>query len=133
MSAAVVIRHVLVGKSAMTSVVPAVRIRLGVLPVGQQLPAIGITSVSNVPYNSLGLNSPRRLVRERVQVTAYAQSYPQLDQIMALVGRAISNVYGTVADVDVQAIVPGQVGPDLERMDPQIFMRSRDYLVTYLQ
>lgn len=133
MSATIVIRHALVGKTAMTSLVPAARIRLGVLPVGQALPSIGIVSVSGVPHNTLGLNSPNRLVRERVQVTAYAQTYQQLDQIMGLIEQSVSNVYGKVAGMNVQAIAPGLVGPDLESLDPQIFMRSRDFFVTYLQ
>lgn len=133
MSATVVIRHLLVGNTQVAALVPTGRIRLGILPLGTELPAIGITSVSGVPHNTLSMAEPQRLVRERVQVNVYAQGYPELDQIMAIVAQAVKNRFDTIAGLKVRSIVPNTIGPDLEYIDPVIFTRSMDFHVSYLQ
>ena len=133
MSATTVIRHLLAGSAAVTGAVPAGRIRLGILPLGTRLPAIGITSVSGVPRNTLSMAEPQRLVRERVQITLYAANYPDLDRVMWLVAGAEGNRRETIAGLVVRSIVPSTIGPDLEYIDPVIFARSADFHVSYLQ
>lgn len=133
MSATTVIRSILAANAALAARVPPTRIRLGILPQGLDLPAIGITSVSGVPRNTLSMAEPKRLVRERVQVTVFGKTYPELDQIARLIPKAVSSVRATVAGLEVQAIVPGTIGPDLEYIDPVIFTRSFDFHVSYLQ
>ncbi|MFT0532268.1 DUF3168 domain-containing protein [Castellaniella hirudinis] len=133
MSAVPVIRSLLAGNAILTTAVPAARVFIGAVPLEVALPAIGITTVSGIPQNTLGMHEPQRLVRERIQVTVYAATYPSLDAVMDLVHRALPNTRGLIADLNVQSIVPSTVGPDLEIPKPQIFIRSRDYHVTYLQ
>lgn len=133
MSAVVAIRHLLVGNSLLTAAIPASRIYIGLVPLGAQLPAIGITTVSGVPRSTLSMAEPRRLIRERIQVTVYAKAYPDLDRICDLVGKALPNTYDTIAGLKVQSIIPSTLGPDIEGIDPKICIRSRDHHVTYLQ
>ena len=133
MSATTVIRAILVANAALTARIPAGRIRLGALPLGLDLPAIGITSVSGVPRNTLSMAEPQRLVRERIQVTVYGKTYPELDQAARLVPQAVKSARGTVAGLLVRAVIPDIIGPDIEHIDPVIFARSFDFHVFYLQ
>ena len=132
MSATTVIRQLLVGRATVLASVPADCIRIGVLPQGTPLPAIGITTVSGVWRNTLSMAEPRRLMRERVQVTVHAKTYPELDRVIRLVAQALPNTRDTIANVDVLSIVASTIGPDLERIDPVISTRSLDYHVSYL-
>lgn len=133
MSAAAAVRALLVGNDSVVGSVPAARVFTGTVPLGVALPAIGITTVSGVPRNTLGMHEPNRVMRERVQVTVYANTYPGLDAVMGLVRQALPNTRARLAGLDVQSAIPSTVGPDLEIPEPQIFTRSRDYIVTYLQ
>lgn len=133
MSATVVIRHLLVGNTQVAALVPASRIRLGILPLGTELPAIGITSVSGVPHNTLSMAEPQRLVRERIQVTVYGKTYPEMDQTLRAVVNAVRNRFETIAGLAVRSIVPSTIGPDIEYIDPVIFTKSIDFHVSYLQ
>lgn len=132
MSAVVALRAVLVEQAAITDLVPTKRIYVGVLPMGTVLPAIALTSISATPRNTASMQEARRLHRERVQITVYAKTYPRLDQIMLALAQSVKNQRMDIAGISVQSIVPAGVGPDFEGVDPVMFIRSADYVVSYL-
>lgn len=132
MSAVVALRSVLVGQTAITSLVPSARIFVGVLPLKAVLPAIALISVSATPRNTLSMQESQRLSRERVQVTVYAKTYPGLDRLMLALTQAVRNQRMEIAGINVQSILPAGIGPDFEGTDPVMFVRSADYLVSYL-
>lgn len=130
MSATVVLLAEINGKPNLST--SASRVHLGLLPQGVKLPAITITSVSGAPRNTVSMLEPNRIVRERVQVTAYAKTYKQLDELMRGITQSIKNKRGEIAGMQVQSIIPAGIGPDLEGVNPAILARSTDYFVTYL-
>lgn len=108
------------------------RAYLGLLPQGVRLPAITITSISGAPRNTVSMREPNRVVRERVQVTAYAKTYKELDELMLTITQSIKNKRGEIAGMRVQSIIPAGIGPDLEGANPVMLARSADYFVTHL-
>lgn len=132
MSAVAVIRSVLAGDVAVTSKVPASRIVIGVVGQAITLPAIGITSVSATPRNTLSMAEAQRLTTERVQVTVFASTYPVLDDVCKRVRAVVTNRRQTIATLKVQAILPDNIGPDMQTINPLIYMRTLDFKVFYL-
>lgn len=132
MSATTVIRHELASISAVLDAVPASRIFIGMLPKGTALPAIGITSVYGEPRNTLSMRESSRLIHERVQVTAYARSYPELDGLIRIIAGQIKNKRGEITQLQVRSIIPLSVGPHLEGVSPVIHTQSLDFRVSYL-
>lgn len=112
--------------------VPYGRVYLGLLPEKTRLPAITITSISGAPRNTVSMLEPNRVVRERVQVTVYAKTYKELDELMRTITQSIKNKRGEIAGMQVQSIIPAGIGPDLEGVNPTMLARSADYFVTYL-
>lgn len=133
MSATTVIRRQLVDSDALSALVPPARTFIGKIPLNTQLPALSIRAVSIAPRNTLSMAEAKRMVTDRVQVTVHARTYPEKDAILDLVRRAVSNVYGVVAGVQVRSIVPAGVGPDLDTDNPRVFTRSRDYKVSFIE
>lgn len=129
MSATVVLLAEINGKPSIST---SKRVYLGLLPQGAKFPAITITSVSGAPRNTVSMLEPNRIVRERVQVTVYAKTYKELDELMRATTRSIKNKRGEIAGMQVQSIIPAGTGPDLEGVNPVMLARSADYFVTYL-
>jgi hypothetical protein len=77
------------------------------------------------------------IVTSRLQVTAFADTYPQLASLLDLVRLACVNRRGTIAGVTVHNVRLDSVGPDAVSDEGEnagrIFMRSIDFLVTVTQ
>lgn len=130
MSGVAVIYHLLANDASLTAVVPAAKIKAGVVPVNTELPAISIRQISGTELIVIkrGLNQQ---VTERIQVTVNASTYTQQKEIIGLIRDALPGTHGTVNSISVLSLTYESDGPDLEYESPHIFEQSMDYLVTY--
>ena len=110
--------------------VPAARIFSGPIPLNATLPAIGVTSVSNVPSTNVSMLNTT-LMTERVQVTLYATTYPTQKSILALIRTALANAHGTVNGFTCESIVPAGEGPDIFDDVTLVYEQSADYLIRW--
>lgn len=133
MSGVAVITNRLLAYSALTAVVPASQIYPGIIPDGTPLPAIAVSLVDALPRNTVSMRESHGVSRDRVQVTVQAETYPAKDQILALVLRACPNQRGTINGFSVLSILPDGVGPDIDSINPNIFVKSRDFIVAWLE
>lgn len=125
-----VIRALLVGAATVVAKVPADRIIAGTLKEGVELPALGITEVSSVPYGAIDGHAEYSVVTSRVQVTIMAKAYPDVKGLVDLVRRACNFQRGLIAGVDVISVVRDTVGPDMSD-DAGNSFQSIDFKVTY--
>jgi hypothetical protein len=133
MSGVAVIRHLLANAAAVTAMVPATRIKAGVLPLNTPLPAISVTQISSVPYNFVNTNESLRMHTDRVQVTGLSQDYASLKALLQLALDACPNQRGTVNTFLVDSIEPAFAGPDLYDQTTNIHESSRDFIVRWLK
>ncbi len=140
MSGVAVIRALLVAAAPVTNVVPAPRIMAGDLPINTAMPAIAITQVSGTERLTISMVETPRMHTERVQVsvllkntsaTPVGTGYPGVKALLALVLAACPNQHGTMAGVDVDSILPDQVGPDLQDDVTGLISQSHDFIVKY--
>jgi hypothetical protein len=130
MSGVAVIYHLLANDASLTAVVPAAKIKAGVVPINTELPAISIRQISGVELSVIKRGTNQQAT-DRVQVTVNASTYVQQKQIIALIRAALPGTHGTVNSVSVLSLTYESDGPDLEYENPHIYEQSLDYLVTY--
>lgn len=116
--------------AGLTDTVPADRITSGVIPQGSTLPAIGLNHVSTVRRNGVKGGEDAYCV-ERVQVTVFAATYPNLRAVMALVRGAVSRKPGVVNGTKVDSILTDLEGPDFRDDEAGIYARSQDFIVNF--
>lgn len=133
MSGVYVIRYLLANAAAVTAVVPVTRIKNGVIPLNTTLPAISVTQISSVPYNTIRINETPKMHTDRVQVTCLSTDYAQIKSLLALVLAACPSQCGTVNSVSVDSITPESEGPDLYDQATNIHEGSRDFIVKWLK
>lgn len=131
MSGVGIAQYLLSQNAGLIAVVPAARIKAGVLPLNTVLPAISVTKISAQQYNNLAQNSASYLVQERVQVTVLAPTYPLVKSILALVRAALPQTRGTVNGFACDAIYPDTEGPDLYDHTTLTHEGSADYRITF--
>jgi hypothetical protein len=127
-----IVGALLYADQAVTTAVPQARIKAGTLPQSIALPAILLTSISATDLRMLASDTPRR-VTERVQVTLAVSSYDQVDTLLRLIRRACAGKVGTIADIAGVSVLTDGVGPDFMDEQTSIFMRSQDFLVSFLE
>jgi len=130
MSAPAIVWFKLKTNAALIAQVPAARIFSGPIPLNATLPAIGVTSVSNVPSTNVSMSNTT-LMTERVQVTLYATTYPTQKSILALIRTALANAHGTANGFTCESIVPAGEGPDIFDDVTLVYEQSADYLVRW--
>ena len=133
MSGIIAIRYLLANNAPLLAKVPAAKILAGVIPIGTDLPAIGLNTISSSERNTVAMNSQKVMATERVQVTVQTKSYADQKAILELVRKAVPNTHAMVNGIQVDSILPDSVGPDMRDDDMQIFLQSRDFLVKYLE
>lgn len=134
MSGVAIIRALLAAAPEVTALVPAARIIAGVAPQGTPLPNISVSSVSHRELDTIARDGPRVTLRERVQVTVHAATYPTQKAIIRAARLGPGTHRGTVAGFDVKAVQPDVVGPDLNGgEDDGIYEQSRDFIVTFAE
>lgn len=131
MSGTAIAHYLLRTNTALTAVVPAGRIKNGIIPVGATLPAISISKISAVQRNTVSMGSGTYLVTERVQVTVETQLNTAPVDILALIRGALPFTSGTVNGFPCVSIIPDLEGPRLEDLTNQIVSESADYMISY--
>lgn len=114
----------------MIAQVPAARIFCGPVPINTTMPAIGVTSISNVPGMNLSMTG-NTVMSERVQVTVYAGTYPLMKSLMALIRTALANTHGTVNSINCESITPAGEGPDFYDDVTLLHEQSADYMIKW--
>lgn len=131
MSGVKVVRYLLANNAPLTAVVAAAKIAACPVPLNTTLPAIAVMQISGVQTNNVAMNSAAYQVRERIQITAYAETYPALKSILALARAALPLSHGTVAGVVVDSVLPDSDGPDLFDSDTETHEQSIDFIVKF--
>ena len=125
------VRYLLANSAGLTGQVAATKIMAGVLPQGTAAPAVSIMSVSAIrPQNIADASG---MVRERVQVTVLAATYPALKTVQGLVRAALPRSRGVVNGCAVDSIIPDVQGPDFTDPDNGLYIGTQDYMVTYTE
>jgi hypothetical protein len=130
MSGVNVIGELLRADANLLAIIPAERIKAGLLPENAAIPAIAVTQISGVDRNILSQGETRR-VAERVQVTVLASNYRQKRALLQLVRYACADKRGDIAgEADVVVLTDG-TGPDFLSDDSAIWMQTQDFTVSY--
>ena len=141
MSGVAVIRYLLANAAAVTAVIPAAKIMAGDLPLNTVMPAIAVTQISGMPYNTIKVNDSPKMHTDRVQVSVLMKGpqgspsgsgYPGVKAMMPLVLAACPNQRGTINNIVVDSIVPDILGPDLFDDATSLYSQSRDFIVKWL-
>ena len=106
-------------------------IMAGTIPADAGLPAVGVKEVSRTELDTVARGGATSLVTARVQVTAYAGSYPAMKDVLAATKLGAGTFTGMVAGVYVCSVLRDGVGPDLSDDAPGLYEQSRDFKVTY--
>lgn len=140
MSGVAVVRYLLANYGALVAKVPQERIFAGSAPLDCPKPAISVKKITGIPKVFVRREGAM-FISDRVQVTALVKmtegapqggDYPDLDQIMGLIGRACDgDRRGTINGVAVDGVVQDIEGPDLEDQPIALLTRSIDFLVRY--
>lgn len=125
-----VIWAMLTADAAVTALVPVTRIAAGVAPVGTQLPAIAITSVSSTDRNILSPGEQRH-VTERVQVTVMAANYPSQKAVLRAVKRAAADTMPSVTGLSDITVHTDGAGPDFMSDEAAIYQGSQDFIIRF--
>jgi hypothetical protein len=140
MSGVVVIRFLLANNAPVTAVVPATRIMAGDLPLNTVMPAIAVTQISSLPWNTVKMNESRVQHTDRVQVSVLFKGpegspagagYPGVRSLLKLVLAACPHQRSTVNGVSVDSIIPLEEGPDLQDVATALYSGSRDFFVRW--
>lgn len=132
MSDVKIIRALLIAYAPLTAIIAVERIAGGMLRQGVSLPAIAITSLSNIEQRKIA-DTGTVLMTSRTQVMVHAKSYAEQKALIRLVGLAITGERRTVVGVLVDHIARDIIGPDMSDDDAGIFEQSRDFRVFYHQ
>ena len=132
MDGVAVMRALLLAHAPLTSLVPSASIVAGTIPLGV-LPAIGIKEISRIETETVSRGQTNVMVTARVQVTAYAGSYPAKKALIQAAKLGPGAHTGIVAGVTVRSVLRDMVGPDMDDDDSQVFEQSRDFKVTYIE
>lgn len=109
------------------------RIFSGLLPQNKAWPAISMHLISATRRPPIRAGIGQSLVDARVQVTAYAQTYPDVKALNEAVRLALDRISGTYAGTVVVVSLLDLEGPDDYDADNQIFYQPQDFMVTHYE
>jgi hypothetical protein len=132
MSGVAVARYLLANSAGLIAVVSADKIKPGHVSIETVYPAISLREISGTEY-TIVKRGTNMLVTERVQITTYAATYPQLKAIIALIRAALPGTRGTVNGFSVDSVEYGNDGPYLYSDDPITHEQSLDYMVKFIR
>lgn len=139
MSGTAIVRALLANYEPLTALVPAARIRAGILPENTVLPAVSVTSISENEQETTARNLTGKMIRERVQVTVLAKEngdgsgYAAMKRALRAAALGPGVHTGVVAGYHVRSVLPWGVGPEIPPGDDKIFEQSRDFMVTFIE
>lgn len=115
--------------AALTALVPAENIKLGILPEGITLPALLVRLVSSVERQPLRRTASVRTT-DRVSVTVRAASYRDQAQIIRLIRNCCAGLTGDIGHGKSVSILTAGTGPDL--IGPgNSFEQAQDFRVSH--
>lgn len=143
MSGSAVVRYLLANAGAVTAVVPATRILDDdPPPANAVLPLIIVDQISGTPYNFIEPNQLPKMHTDRVQVSAKFKGQYGTPAgagkagcvaLLKLVLAACPNQRGTINGVVVDSIVPDLESAAIHDYEGDIWFKSRDFFVRWLQ
>lgn len=133
MSGTAIIRSLLAARPSVTALVPVAKISAGTIPQGALTTAISVRPVSSNEQWTTARNLGLKMIRERIQVTAYAKDFPTLEKILKACSLGSGVHTGTILGYRVRSIMPDSVGPYIEATDDGIHEQSRDFMVTFME
>lgn len=124
-----IIGALLLADAELIALIPAPRIKSGVLPDGIDLPALVVQETSQVERQTLVRGSKVRMI-DRVSVTGRFNSIRERKTIMEMVKTICAGRTGTIADMENVSILTAGRGPDL--LGPaDSFEKTQDFRVSY--
>lgn len=132
MNGVMILRTLLLSHAPVSAIVGS-QVAAGVLRQGSTLPAVGIREISRVEEPTVSNGEAKVLVRARIQVTAFAKSYPDQKALLQAIKLGAGTYTGTIAGVSVLSVTRDSVGPDLSDEAAEIYEQSRDFKVAYLE
>lgn len=133
MSGTAIVRSLLAARPSVTSLVPVAKIYSGTIAQGAITTAISVRPVSSNEFWTTARNLQTKMIRERIQVTAYAKDFPTLERILKACSLGAGVHTGTILGYKVRSIMPESVGPYIEATDDGIHEQSRDFMVTFME
>lgn len=133
MSGAAIVRALLVGNPAVTSITTTERVVVGILAQGAVLPALSVHSVGDNEEPTIARRMPNKMIRERVQVTALAHKYEVMKRLLDAADLGPGVKTGFILGFKVNSIIPLGTGPEIPPGDSNIYEQSRDFMVTFLK
>src|SRR5574340_178392 len=110
MSGVAIIRYKLANAAGVTALVPSTQIMAGPLPINTTMPAISVAEISASP--ELVVTAATTMMQDRVQVTVFAKTYPEIRTILSAVKAALPYSRGTVNGYNCDCVLPDVNGPD---------------------
>lgn len=133
MSGVAILRQLLAQHAPVLDLVPAQRVVAGMLPQGAALPALSIHEVGSNEEPTVARRMPVKMLRERVQVTALAKDWTQMQRLLKAADLGAGVKTGTVLGFRVNSILPAGTNPEIPPGADQIYEQSRDFVVTFLE
>lgn len=133
MSGVAIVRALLVAHAPVTALVPVGSIWSGTYPQGKPIPAISVRSVDENEQGTTARRLRTKMIRERVQVTAYAKDFVTLERILKATALGPGAHTGTVATYKVRSVLPWGKGPYIEATGDGVHEQSRDFMVTFIE
>lgn len=135
MSGAAIVRALLAQHQPLLDLAPAGKVFAGIAKQGTPLPTVVCTTISESEQGTTARNLPRKMIRERVQVTVLVGDgdYVLLKKIMKATALGAGIHRGTVAGFRVNSVMPWGVGPEIPPASDRILEQSRDFMVTFTE
>lgn len=124
-----IIGALLLAEAPLVALIPAPRIKSGVLPDGVEIPALVVQETSQVERQTLIRGQKVRTI-DRVSVTGRFRSVRERKEIMEMVKNICAGRTGTIAGMENVSILTAGRGPDL--LGPgDSFEKTQDFRVSY--
>lgn len=103
------------------------------LPQNTDWPALVYEQISGSPILPIDATAGGNISQARVQVTALARQFDQMDSLLEAVRVACNFKSGIINTVTVISVLPDATQPVLRDDDAAVFYQSMDFQVTYLE
>ncbi|MER2537639.1 MAG: DUF3168 domain-containing protein [Azonexus sp.] len=109
------------------------RIYPQVIAQDQPYPAIMFHKISAIRMPHISASLGANLVEARIQVSAFAKSYPEVKTLAEEIRKALIYKSGTYAGVQVVAVLFDLEGPDQFDDSNRIYYQPLDFLITHYE
>lgn len=133
MQAIKALQALLSSAGSVTSLVPAERILTGTVPLGTELPAVGMQDMGTVEVPPISATPGDTVVRSRIRTEVIAQSYADKEACIDAIRAACNYQRGLLGGVRVISILREFVGPDEQNPEAEIYSKYIDWLVTHYE